>query len=553
MRVWPYGRFSCDAQEEGDSRRRQDAAIAGWIERRGIPAGAVQRTVFDAGLSGYHGDHLRDGGGLAQIVTQIDNGVIRRGDVLLVESLDRLSRLRPSVAQGLLLRVIGAGVVVEIIDGDYRVDTASYDSGDGTLWRIVGEIERAHRESSRKSSMVSASWSAKRSAAGAGARTQHRAPRWLRWDGESGEYLVIPERADAVRRIYEWCLEGHGSKTVTRMLHSAGIPPFGGACWTEVYVQKILTSRTVLGEVQFNRAERDDQGRKILVPDGDPIPGYYPRVIEDGAWEQVSRQRADRAFWRRGARRGETPNILQGRIVCTCGGSMQLEMSTRRLASGRTRTYRYYACSRYRQSQGQLCGQKRNVHKSLVEEIVVMQLLSRGEDLWRAAEVEAGRSADAGPGRRAELVAERKRLVQRIDNWVEVLGDLPPGARAKTLDQVRAAEERQGAIDGELDALDRPGDDGVRVVSALADVERAWHGQVRQQLQGAIARLVRRVVVDAGARSLVIEPHVGDPICVAALDDWGSIRDTVEANLRLGRWDQAVRDIPGLISTSPGP
>src|SRR5207249_31294 len=48
---------------------------------------------------------------------------------------------------------------------------------------------------------------------------------------------------------------------------------YGCGEWRTAYVRSILSDRRALGEYQPRDA--DDQ------PKGDPIPGYYPRVVSD--------------------------------------------------------------------------------------------------------------------------------------------------------------------------------------------------------------------------------------------------------------------------------
>lgn len=548
MRIWPYGRFSSKPQELGDSRRRQDEKISRWIQARGYDQTMVQQTIFDSGLSGFHGDHLRDGGGLAQILTQIQGGTIAQGDVILVENMDRLSRLPPSIAQEMLLNIINKRITVCIIDGDYEITKRKYDSGDGTIWRVTGEIDRAHRESQRKSELIQGSWRTKKTAGKKGLRTKHKAPWWVTWNEERHEYDLIPDHAETIRMIYKWALEGHGSRSIVGLLNEHKRTPFGGSKeWTTVYVQKILKARTVLGEMQYYKTERD--GKKTSVPDGDPIADYYPRVIDDETWSQVAKNRNEGAFWRHGSRNNEVPNLIQGRVVCSaCGSAMHLVQSMRRLANGTTRTYRHYTCSRARDTKRIGCRHVRNISKTLVEEILVLTLLARGENLWQAADHTADQVAQIKPSRLEALTAEAEALRTKIDNWLDALGDLPKAAQGNIKAKIRDAQQRLDQVSVDLADLDRGVETGDAVRQTLEDLQASWANQTRSKLQAAISKLVRVVILDSETRTMAIEPHTGPVMTITNVDEWNKIRDTVHESMRLERWNQAIRDVSGLLS-----
>ncbi|EGJ88532.1 hypothetical protein SF434370_1370 [Shigella flexneri 4343-70] len=64
----------------------------------------------DLGKSAFSGKHLK--GGLGDFLTAIEKGLVKAGDTLLIESLDRLSRQDIDIASELLRRILRAGVDV---------------------------------------------------------------------------------------------------------------------------------------------------------------------------------------------------------------------------------------------------------------------------------------------------------------------------------------------------------------------------------------------------------------------------------------------------------
>jgi DNA invertase Pin-like site-specific DNA recombinase len=68
--------------------------------------------MFDRGLSAYKGDHVKRGALGAFLKAIREKGLVNPGDVLLVESLDRLSRAEPFEAQRQFGEIIEAGVII---------------------------------------------------------------------------------------------------------------------------------------------------------------------------------------------------------------------------------------------------------------------------------------------------------------------------------------------------------------------------------------------------------------------------------------------------------
>src|SRR5262249_47713642 len=97
--------------------------------------------------------------------------------------------------------------------------------------------------------------------------------------GKGGTVRLIPERAAAVKRIFQLARQGFGAIRIMQHLTTEGHKPFTKGRWARPYVNLILTDRRVLGEIQL----RDREGN----PEGEPIRGYLPRVISDDEFAVV--------------------------------------------------------------------------------------------------------------------------------------------------------------------------------------------------------------------------------------------------------------------------
>jgi DNA invertase Pin-like site-specific DNA recombinase len=309
--AYSYMRWSRPEQAQGDSQRRQRALRDAWIAR----AGAVLDTnmsLKDEGVSGFRGKHREnpDKHALAAFLALVKRGRIARGSYLVVESLDRLSREHVRSALSLLLGLIEAGIkVVQLAPREIVYD----ESADVmTLTMAIMEMSRAHEESALKRQRVIEEWDEKlkRAAESLERPTEPRvlmtkwAPAWLRI--KDGQFVVDDAKAAAVRRVYALAIAGYGLGAITKKMNADGIPAIGnGPVWVRGYVNRILGSRSVLGEFQA-MTDRDGAHRPL----GGAIIGYYPAILSADQWHAAQAARQSRR--RKGGRQGRKVNLFSG-------------------------------------------------------------------------------------------------------------------------------------------------------------------------------------------------------------------------------------------------
>lgn len=273
-----YGRYSSGQQGGGHSEERQDALALDWCRRHGVELD-TSTVYMDRGTSAFRGKHRKAGSPLRCFLEEVKAERIARGSILIIENLDRLSRENPWDAVPLLCEIVNAGLDVVTLSPSEVVYTRSGDLT-GLILAVV-EFGRGHSESKSKSDRLAAVWDKrKRAAREEGAIITHRLPAWVQEVG--GKLVPIPERVVIVRRMFELAAAsagGCGLFEIVRTLTREKVPGWGRkGLWTKAYVHKILTGKVVLGE---------HQPRKNGLPDGEPLPDYYPRVIEPALWERV--------------------------------------------------------------------------------------------------------------------------------------------------------------------------------------------------------------------------------------------------------------------------
>jgi DNA invertase Pin-like site-specific DNA recombinase len=287
--AFSYNRYSSPQQSDGDSIRRQTALARAWCARNGANLD-TEATYEDRGTSGFRGKH-RECGMLRRFLDDVELGRIPRGSVLLIENMDRLSREKPAVGVNVLTGILLAGVrIVQLAPDEIEL---TEDSDLFTLFRGQMAQARGHDESKTKAARMSAVWGERqRLAREEGERVTTRMPGWLEVRGSTigkmrngrakvlgGTVHVVPARAKIIRGIFRLAIEGNGLALIVRHLTETGAEPWGrGEAWNKAYVHKILTGRAVLGEYQ---PMKDDK------PNGDPIPGYFPAVIDEDTWDRA--------------------------------------------------------------------------------------------------------------------------------------------------------------------------------------------------------------------------------------------------------------------------
>lgn len=285
-RAFSYIRFSTPEQAKGDSLRRQTEAAAAWCERNGVRLD-TSLTFRDLGKSAYLGEHRKnpDRFALAAFLKLVEERRVAPGSYLVIESLDRLTREHVRAGLMLLLGLIEAGIrIVQLSPSEMVYDEKSDEMG---LMLAIVELARGHRESKRKSDLQSAVWVAKRRKAHEkGTVMTHQLPAWIEERG--GKLHLIPERAAAVRRIFDLAANGYGRLLTVAQLIAENVPTFGPAGhWNGSYVGAILKDRRAVGEFQ----PRTKRGRK---PSGPPIPNYYPAAVTEAEWQAAREGAKDR-------------------------------------------------------------------------------------------------------------------------------------------------------------------------------------------------------------------------------------------------------------------
>lgn len=309
-----YARFSTPQQEQGNSLERQHELCDSMCARRGW---SIVERLEDKGKSAWKGDHLRSGN-LGKFAARVRNGEIEPGSILVVEQLDRLSRLNPRTTQRWMEDLCELGLQIATVDGPKVYDHASLTGSEQivNILTILIKAQVAHEHSQRKSGLNYDNWKRRFARAKEGQIISRRVPAWL--SVEDGHWVQNEERIATVQAIYRWSAEGQGNRMIAANLNEAKVPSFGGrgTKWTDKYIGLLLHNPAVEGDYIPGASNGTSTGERIV--------GYFPRIVEPAVVAQA-RTASDGRRGTGGRYRRLSTNLFAQRVTCgCCGGPMTL-------------------------------------------------------------------------------------------------------------------------------------------------------------------------------------------------------------------------------------
>jgi DNA invertase Pin-like site-specific DNA recombinase len=283
-------------------------------------------VVSDLGVSAFNGKNATHGA-LAGFLLAAKNKKVPAGSILLVESLDRLSRNSVSDAIELLTSIVRSGIrVVSMIDNKEWNNETINDMM--SFMFSVMLFARAHEESATKSKRVRAAFMKKREA-GLPVISGGHGPGWARPSEDNQSWLLDKVKAESVKKVFQMATAGKGGIAIARLANLEEWPlPWRKRAntntrWEHTGVSRILRDRRVLGEYQPKRMLEGN-----LVFDGEPVKNYYPKIITDDLWYLAQSALAGRTGPVR--IRGIKADIFAGLLYCKCEERLDRKSPTSR-------------------------------------------------------------------------------------------------------------------------------------------------------------------------------------------------------------------------------
>lgn len=332
--VIQYVRWSSKRQEKGDSLERQQADCRTFALNKGW---TIVEEVIDKGRSAWTGDHLNSGN-LGKLADRIRGGELPSGTIILVEKLDRLSRLPPKKTRRWLEDMTEAGAIFATVSPDKLYDAASFDGNNlMDFLEVLMGAKAANDYSENLSHKVGASWGRK-IALEKGPLITRKVPGWI--DVDKAGVMSLNHHHHTVRRIYQLAADGLGVRAINKKFNDEGVPAWGRVdAWNPSNVRHVLVTPSVEGDYLSGGVNP----HRVKNP-GVFHPGYYPRAVPADLVAKARAKMAGRMLTG-GRESSKAVNLFSGLIICDrCESRMYL----RSLPNGS----RVYQCSNANQRRG---------------------------------------------------------------------------------------------------------------------------------------------------------------------------------------------------------
>jgi len=158
MKAIIYARWSSLEQGKGSSLKRQTDICRSFCVEQGWE---IDLTLQDEGKSAYTGANISEGK-LGELTKRVEQGLLREPTVLVVEQLDRISRLPPGQVIAWIQKVVGHGLTIATANDRLVLDSRKLEADPIGIISTVFNAFRAFQESKHKSDRLAASWQIRR-------------------------------------------------------------------------------------------------------------------------------------------------------------------------------------------------------------------------------------------------------------------------------------------------------------------------------------------------------------------------------------------------------
>ena len=384
------------------------------------------------------------------------------GTVLLVEDMDRFSRMQIDEGIDLLRTMFSAGYGLAICGEDWDGEILTTFNKRGE--QIVRELNRARRESDRKKERADGAARQRREYIRNGEFSKGfrpgdgRSPFWVDFfpkaRGGNGEFKLNDHKW-LIQRIFELGRTMGAGKIAIQLRNEGVVHPRPRnkkkkpKPLSPGTVRYYLSNRSVLGEYEFS----EGKSNKTI---GEPVKGVFPPVVDGETWEEVRSMVQRRHKGGYGNPGSKLYNLFQDRTYCgQCNASFTEKLpfatagvrpQTHTLADGTKTRYLMVKCH-HGAKDHKAC----NTHGLQVgvpyDEEFLLNLLAgfRWESFYNAEDHAKALKGAEDEVLAAEGVRNDKQRV--VDNNARVMGDLMDEGEAIPAELRERYERNKAALD----------------------------------------------------------------------------------------------------------
>lgn len=424
--LYSYIRFSTIEQAKGQSLNRQLSFAKDVAKEKGLELDD-SLSMRDMGLSAFHRTNITRGA-LGIFLAAVEQGKVPPGSILVLESLDRISRAAPLESQGIIAQIINADITVITAADRKEYNKENIKKNPMDLVYIILVLIRANEESETKSLRVRSALTKQCQDWLAGKRGFRvkcgMSPRWVVWNDDKKLFDLEPRNKAIMLRKIELFKKGYGGIKIAELINSE----FGAGTvhHTGANVYKEVKRRSLIGELNVKVGDVD-----YVLED------YYPPLMSKAEFDFLV---AD------SSKRGATKHtqkfvgVLSGVGVFKCGScgkSVGSHVVYRKKCIDEVKSsHKRYGCVEARRSNN--CTMSSTVQIEMVENAVVtfcqdkvnlQRILLKGSDRELINTEES------------VLIAQLEKINDDINSLTEtllILDGTPPQAIANKISMLEA-------------------------------------------------------------------------------------------------------------------
>lgn len=314
LRVAAYCRVSTDSEEQINSYKNQ---LAYYTEKINSKTEWKFAGIYaDEGITGTSMKHRED---FKRMLRACREGRI---DLILCKSVSRFGRNSVDVLRTIrALRERGIGVMFE----KEGVDTRTMNS------ELILAFHSAFSQSESESISGNVRWGLRKAYENG---TISIGPNLYGFrKGQEGAVEIDEEKAEVIRQIARWFLDGDSLHAIVDKLAQRQIPsPKGKDTWSTATLRSLLTNEKYKGDALLQKTYRPSLFSDRAVQNDGDLPKYYvedvlPRILEPEVFDRVQEELAKRSAKRPTSEKAKTPfgrysgkYALSALVVCgKCG------------------------------------------------------------------------------------------------------------------------------------------------------------------------------------------------------------------------------------------
>lgn len=331
-----YLRLSSKNKSENDSIKNQRAIIDGYLEMK--PEINVFKYYVDDGVSSYR--EYRPA--FAEMMQDIKYGLI---NTVIVKDISRFGR--NYIKTGEYLETIFPRIGIRFIAISEGIDSLDIDNKD---YEIAIKSLLNHYYSQDISVKVKSVVKQKQIT---GEYVAARVPYGYMKLFHEGRtiYVLDPEKADVVRKIFEMVLNGVSYYQIAGELNREEIQSPGGNVWTVKAVSRIVNNRFYIGILETGKTESTLGSMKPFISnekqDWIVIDNHHEAIVDTETYEKIQRiveAKQDKRLKTKRETKVIRGNIFDKFLYCgNCGRKMKKQIWAERI---------YYVCPKYSETKG---------------------------------------------------------------------------------------------------------------------------------------------------------------------------------------------------------